>query len=102
MKPLGIPKNLSFNITRSVKKQPSILERRRLNSNTGSFISLSVSAKSTISDPKEELRAGLFDLDRSHLKHMKSPEDKTSPHQEINEDAIDAFLETEDVFPVDI
>ena len=33
---------------------------------------------------------------------MKSPEDKTLPDQEINEDAIDAFLETEDVFPVDM
>ena len=49
-----------------------------------SINSLSVSTKSTLKDPKEELKAGLFDLDRSHLKEVDPFFDTGSPEHEVD------------------
>ena len=88
LRPLGIPKNTSFHLTRSVKKQPSLMERRRLSS----FISLSVSAKSQISDPREDLKSGDFKLDKSHLAGCQPDDGSTAETSDVDESAIDKFL----------
>ena len=37
-----------------------------------------------LKDPKEELKAGLFDLDRSHLKEMDPFFETGSPEDEVD------------------
>ena len=74
------------------------MERRR----QSSFLSISVSAKSSTNDPKEDLRSGLFALDKSHLGNMNLRESSTSSREGIDEDAIDRFLKEEDVYTVDL
>ena len=64
-KPSKSPIQISMLGTRGrLKKTPSIMERRRLDSKS---LSLSVSNQNAPIHPKEELRAGVFDLEKSHL-----------------------------------
>ena len=61
-----------------------------------------MSAKSQISDPKEDLRSGIFDLDRSHLTSINRLDDSAMSNDDIDEGAIDTFLQEEGVYPQDI
>lgn len=77
------------------------MERRRLDSMS---LSLSISTQNAQVHPKEELRAGVFDLEKSHLSAIMPFETSSTENASeiINEAAIDAFLEEEKVYQVDV
>ena len=85
-------------------KKPSLMERRNVKP---LMMSSPASMMEENVHPNEMLKKGDFDIDKSHLKVINGIKAETSSQEEsespeiINEQAIDAFLESEDIQLVD-
>ena len=81
------------------KRKPSLLERRKKTTLKSLSLTVSSTQSTDRASPQEQLKAGRFDIEKPLL---NSDSNGTSYTFEFDESAIDVFLASENVFPVDL